>query len=707
MRENKRFMELLEESESRYAQREEVRTKNEEYIRNGEIEKANSEEQFANRLGRLDIDSDTYETLAGGAFESAGGAKAIIDDETVSAFERILGTNNLLGINYLELGLFRARPVARIEINDTMGFAGHGTGFMVSPRLMMTNNHVLHNKPTAARSRCEFDFQLSMDGMPRRSLFFAFEPDEFFLTNRALDFTLVAVKTPNEAGQNLSGYGHIPLIGESGKVVIGEMINIIQHPGGQMKQVTLHENELIDIVDDFLHYKSDTMRGSSGSPVFNDQWEAIALHHSGVPQRNEEGKVLSKSGDVWTPLMGNDQIMWLANEGVRVSQLVAYLRGQREALEPSEQALLDEVLVDSPSTGDVLTIGQPASGALPTFSGIPQSTRVTQPAIETSGDGDLAQLKTEALNMLAESAERTYYDAEQDQRDREAYYAGIRGIRPDPPAAASISFTADDGRTLKLSIGEASANGGAGTVDFEQLRDLVRDTHARTPKYKPSQHVYPWVDLHEDGMLRSIYSGKTYDPRVFIEADIETESRLQGQMEAFMVLQETEPSAAMLETMEAFFEASLPYNCEHVVPQSWFGRREPMRGDLHHLFACESGCNSFRSNIPYFDFDDFGEATRSECGKRLDTRFEPESGKGTVARAVMYFLLRYPGQIDDNNSEFERERLPMLLKWHRDFPVDEYERHRNMAIFLAQGNRNPFIDFPEWAEKVDFSKGLG
>jgi endonuclease I len=482
------------------------------------------------------------------------------------------------------------------------------------------------------------------------------------------------------------------------------MINIIQHPGGQMKQVTLDENELIDILDDFLHYESDTMRGSSGSPVFNDQWEAIALHHSGVPQRNEEGKVLSKSGDIWMPLMGNDQIMWLANEGVRISRLVAFLRSQREEFEPAKLALLDVALADSPSTGDVLTIGQPAPDVAPTFSGIPQSTRVTQSETVTSDDGDLAQLKTEALNMLAESAERTYYDAEQDQRDREAYYAEIR---PDPPAATTVSFSADDGRRLTLSISEASTNEAAGTVDFEQLRDLVRDTHATMPKYKPSRHVYPWVDLQPDGMLQSIYSGKTYDPRQFIEADIATESRLQGQMENFRVLQETEPSAAMLESMEAFFEAALPYNCEHVVPQSWFGRREPMRGDLHHLFACESGCNSFRSNIPYFDFDDFGEATRSECGKRLDTRFEPEAGKGTVARAVLYFLLRYPGQIGDNDSEFQRERLPMLLKWHQDFPVEEYERHRNMAIFTAQGNRNPFIDFPEWAEQVDFSQGFG
>ena len=706
MRDHQRYLELIAEVETRYNQREAERNQKVEYIRQGEIQKANTDEQFRNRLKRLGIDPTTLVEPASGSLESLPRARGIVDEETFSAFERILGRNNLLSISYLELGLLRARAVARIEITDTIGFAGHGTGFMVSPRLMLTNNHVLDSESTAARSRCEFDFQLGADGKRRRSMFFSFTPTEFFVTNRALDFTLVAVETRNEAAHSVSAYGSIPLISETGKVIIGEKINIIQHPGGQMKQVALHENELIDILDDFLHYQSDTMRGSSGSPVFNDQWEAIALHHLGVPKRNADGEVLSKSGDVWTQQMGDDQIWWLANEGVRISQIVAYLRAQRAQLEPAAQALLDAA-IEGRVTSTLPTTSVPDSptiGGNTITTGISQSTRIEQPAIDVDFHDVLAQLKSEALALLAESAERTYYDSEQDQQDRNTYYAEIR---PSPPAATTVSFAADDGRTVTLSISESPTHEAASTPSFEQLRDLVRDTHTTKLPYNPSRHVYPWVDLHPDGMLRSIYSGKTYDPRDFIEADIETGIRLQQQLETFRISQETETSAAVLETMEAFLESQLPYNCEHVVPQSWFGRREPMRGDLHHLFACEMECNSFRSNIPYFDFADFGEATRSDCGKRLDTRFEPEAGKGAVARAVMYFLLRYPGQIDDTDNEFERERLPMILKWHRDFPADEYERHRNMAIYAAQGNRNPFIDFPEWAEQVDLIKGLG
>ena len=156
-------------------------------------------------------------------------------------------------------------------------------------------------------------------------------------------------------------------------------------------------------------------------------------------------------------------------------------------------------------------------------------------------------------------------------------------------------------------------------------------------------------------------------------------------------------------------EAGLPYNCEHVVPQSWFGKAELMRGDLHHLFACEIACNSFRSNHPYFDFNDFGERDiiRDRCGKLSANRFEPLQGEGAVARATLYFLLRYPGNINNTENEYQAERIKTLLAWHTKFPPIEYEKHRNAAIFEKQGNRNPLIDFPQWGDKINFVPGLG
>ncbi|MBD6619802.1 hypothetical protein FNW02_29360 [Komarekiella sp. 'clone 1'] len=86
-------------------------------------------------------------------------------------------------------------------------------------------------------------------------------------------------------------------------------------------------------------------------------------------------------------------------------------------------------------------------------------------------------------------------------------------------------------------------------------------------------------------------------------------------------------------------------------------------------------------------------------------KFEPSAGKGAVACATLYFLLRYPGEI--SHSEFEESRLRTLLNWHENEPPTKYEKHRNMAIFEKQGNRNPLIDFPDWADRIEWRLGLG
>jgi endonuclease G len=163
--------------------------------------------------------------------------------------------------------------------------------------------------------------------------------------------------------------------------------------------------------------------------------------------------------------------------------------------------------------------------------------------------------------------------------------------------------------------------------------------------------------------------------------------------------------STMTESALAGLEALLENSAEHVVPQSWFKEREPMRGDLHHLFACEKRCNSFRSNIPFFEFTE--EKVMEDCGRREALAFEPKGGKGAVARAVLYFLMRYPGEINNRSTEYTPDRIDILLRWHNEFPPDLYEQHRNREIFLKQGNRNPLIDHKEWASRINFRLGLG
>ncbi|MFI9155501.1 endonuclease I family protein [Streptomyces sp. NPDC053367] len=320
---------------------------------------------------------------------------------------------------------------------------------------------------------------------------------------------------------------------------------------------------------------------------------------------------------------------------------------------------------------DTRLFAQPAFPAqlpvpAPTLKAVPQPSPAGRADIVSAVEKDVDAALTN--NRLAR--ERPYYDRTADSAARDAYYAGV------------------------------------GTGDGDALRraltTLLTETHEPQPRYKPMRLVYPWVDLHKDGRLRSIYSGRDFSPEELIRADAAVaEARLARVQE--LLLQESTAGPAEFEAEFDALEASMPFNCEHVVPQSWFAKKEPMRGDLHHLFACEVGCNSYRGNFPYFDFPDFDETVRDACGMRERTGFEPQEGKGAVARATLYFLLRYPGQVGDAEREFPEERLPVLLEWHEREAVTEYERHRNAAIAEIQGNRNPLIDHPEWAREIDFA----
>ncbi|MFF9803079.1 trypsin-like serine peptidase, partial [Streptomyces rochei] len=120
-------------------------------------------------------------------------------------------------------------------------------------------------------------------------------------------------------------FGWNRLSARLGKLVIGERVNIVGHPSGRLKEVALRDNTLQVRLDDFLHYRTDTEPGNSGSPVFNDQWEVVALHHSGVPRTDEQGRILRKDGEVWSEGDGNDAVDWMANEGVRISSVLKHL----------------------------------------------------------------------------------------------------------------------------------------------------------------------------------------------------------------------------------------------------------------------------------------------------------------------------------------------------------------------------------------------
>ena len=261
--------------------------------------------------------------------------------------ERVLGTSDLLGVAFLERGLQTARTVGRISIRGRTGSpVGYGTGFMVSPRLLMTNNHVLDNPADAADSVAEFDYYVQADGTPATIKVFSLQPEQFFKTDAGLDFTLVAVSEVGANGTPLSLMGWNQLIPEEGKAIIGQWVNIIQHPNGEPKQLVLRNNEIVDTPEQFLSYVADTSPGSSGSPVYNDRWEVVALHHAGVPARDEAGNIQNIRGQPWQAWMGEHQVKWTSNEGARVSRIVAHVTAL--PLTAQERALFMQALQRPP-----------------------------------------------------------------------------------------------------------------------------------------------------------------------------------------------------------------------------------------------------------------------------------------------------------------------------------------------------------------------
>lgn len=187
--------------------------------------------------------------------------------------EKIIGANHLKSIAWLERGLQAARAVCRIVTPH-----GLGTGFLVGNDRLLTNYHVLPDAERAARSHAEFNFQEDLRGHLLEVSRYPLLRDDF-KADAELDYALVRVGS-YPASPPLDGWGSLPLHG--GPVPeIGEHVSIIQHPGGGPKQIAAAANQVVNRYEHRLQYTTDTLPGSSGSPVFNDDWKVVALHRAG------------------------------------------------------------------------------------------------------------------------------------------------------------------------------------------------------------------------------------------------------------------------------------------------------------------------------------------------------------------------------------------------------------------------------------------
>lgn len=160
------------------------------------------------------------------------------------------------------------------------------------------------------------------------------------------------------------------------------------------------------------------------------------------------------------------------------------------------------------------------------------------------------------------------------------------------------------------------------------------------------------------------------------------------------------------------------YNREHIVPQSLFNEASPMKNDIHFIRATDGKVNGMRSNYPFGKVGtaSFTSLNGSKLGNSVSagyggTVFEPiDEFKGDVARMIFYFVTRYETQLSGFSSGdmlggsaypgLQTWELNQLLAWHNLDPVSPAEIGRNNASYTYQGNRNPYIDNPNYVNLV-------
>lgn len=215
------------------------------------------------------------------------------------------------------------------------------------------------------------------------------------------------------------------------------------------------------------------------------------------------------------------------------------------------------------------------------------------------------------------------------------------------------------------------------------------------------QYMYAYVD-NPDSVVTCVYGGYRHP----YKPDTKPTNPLQ----------QTPPSDWKTSLLTG---ATLMINCEHTVPQSFFSENLPMRGDIHHLFPTYEKWNNDRNN---FRFSEIPDASTSLWERDLTSQttkpttkieeysefgtvngasvYEPrEDHKGRVARAVLYFFTVYPdavGALSDTTEITSVADLLTLKTWHEQFPPNAADVARNGRVEQAQGNRNFFVDNPNW-----------
>lgn len=241
-------------------------------------------------------------------------ADPVHSEHSARSLEKVLGKERFFGFDWWRQGLETCEAVGRVETDAAVGV---GTGFLVngcqlSPKLpdrpvFITNAHVISSSVERALrpDQAWVRFEVLNRRDPTKYVPLAVE-EVLWLSEpgmigqpsdplRNCDTTIVTLRGLPEDARCVDIAPNLPRLSETSRAYI------IGHPDGDGLQFSLHDSELLDIDDTkkLVHYRSPTVGGSSGSPVFNGEWKVFALHHAGaedMPRFRVEGTYAANEG---------------------------------------------------------------------------------------------------------------------------------------------------------------------------------------------------------------------------------------------------------------------------------------------------------------------------------------------------------------------------------------------------------------------------
>lgn len=235
-----------------------------------------------------------------------------VSEETLEVLT--MGRSTLLPVNFLARGVQKSKAVGKVEIKIGSNRVNVGTGFLfkvkgINDLFFITNYHVINDRKDIDKTKVIFDYELDIDGNSIASKSFRIDENRAWYCSPVNEYDTTIFNLIDDHNE-LESYGYIEL--KEIEIAQNDFVNIIQHPGGEMKQISLYHNIVTNTSERVVQYLTDTLKGSSGSPVFNYDWEVVALHHSGGG--NKPGEPVLPEG------------IKSRNEGIFINKIIQFVK---------------------------------------------------------------------------------------------------------------------------------------------------------------------------------------------------------------------------------------------------------------------------------------------------------------------------------------------------------------------------------------------